>query len=117
MSELREKIAEICKFKFCQPNDLADQILALLPDLSKWVKVERCKDVEQESKYYGHSQCTTCHGTGTISSPLELGDARVDEMIDTLILLRDDFEPGTVGRRWIDDALTTKSGAKIERKK
>jgi hypothetical protein len=35
---------------------------------------EPCKDYEQESKYYGHHYCTTCHGKGKLTRPRTIGD-------------------------------------------
>lgn len=122
MSDLHEKIAEICKFSFCQPNDLADQILALLPSLKRWVKVEECPFCKNTIPFVHKDQSPECicKDTQEIRTPLQWEDVDWDRLLNVAYKVANYKWPKEEPYDYIDElklALKTKSGHKIEREK
>ncbi len=105
--------SDSCKYQQDEPK-------ALLPSLEGWVKVEKCEHYHKgcNGTFLSGGNCAAdCHGTGQICSPLQFEDVDWNEVLDTLITLRvrGGFDDNSIGARWIDDALTTKSGEVIRR--
>ena len=87
---------------------------ALLPSLPGWGKEKKCSACSGigysswKDPAKGFIPCDSCHGTGTIRSPLEFSDVDWNRVLEYAILWQDVINEGP--------ALTTKSGEKIVRR-
>ncbi len=127
MSDLFKKVLDIVSdarvnslqgdnIPFKNSVNYAAEILALLPSLEGWVKVEKCEHYHKgcNGTFLSGGNCAAdCHGTGEIVTSLEFGDVDWDKLLIDFLACKE-YLAGRNGY-YSSNALVTKSGEVIRR--